>query len=372
MLGMAMLGWCRDLWPQQPLAPSAGTTYVTASGVLHYSSIHIPAGVTVQFLAPLGPSQLSIPGVPAIVRCDGDVVVHGTLSVSSTVFPTLYHGAAGWVTTGEGRNGIKCGSLLLQAPGGGRHNYGTVLPFSLEGGSKGGWLDEYGSSTCNPFLSTFDGGRGGGTLVLHARGRIDVHGTVTAEGEVDWIAGAGSGGSILLRGDGGVNVFPGAVVTARGGTGPVQFPPFKPEVSNGDNGYIRLDAWGAPPVVQGVVTPLPTVIALPYLHAPSPPIIGTTWTMRVFAPDTGWVYVAASLAPASGTPTIYGPLGLDLASSAGISVATPQPGHDPHAVVQWPIPNAPGLVGFAMWLQAIAVPQSLPARVSNTIAVVVQ
>jgi hypothetical protein len=207
---------------------------------------------------------------------------------------------------------------------------------------------------------------------LHARGRIDVHGAITADGGDDSTAGAGSGGSILLRGDGGVNVFPGATVTARGGIGRVVYLPFKPGVCDGENGYIRLDAWGAPPVVQGVVAPPPTAIALPYLHAPSPPTIGTTWTLRVFAPDTGWVYVAASLAPASGFPTIYGPVGLDLTSAAGIALGTPQAGHDPHAVVQWPIPNAPGLVGFAMWLQAIAVPQTLPARLTNTIAVVVQ
>jgi hypothetical protein len=124
-------------------------------------------------------------------------------------------------------------------------------------------------------------------------------------------------------------------------------------------------------VIQGTVYPTPTALELPFLRAPSPPTIGTTWTLQVFAPDSGWVYVAAALAPASGM-TAFGLVGLDLASSARIALVTPQPSHDPFAVVQWPIPNSPTLVGFAMWLQAIAVPQSLPARVSNTIAVVVQ
>ncbi|MCB9879959.1 MAG: hypothetical protein H6835_20400 [Planctomycetes bacterium] len=87
----------------------------------------------------------------------------------------------------------------------------------------------------------------------------------------------------------------------------------------------------------------------------------------VYAPASGWVYVAASLAPAAGPLTPFGALGIDLAQSAPIAIAAPQPSpsHDPHLLVQWPIPNSPTLVGFAMWLQAIAVPQSLPPRVTT-------
>ena len=84
------------------------------------------------------------------------------------------------------------------------------------------------------------------------------------------------------------------------------------------------------------------------------------------------MYVAASTGPANGIPTPFGPLGLDLATSAGIALTVPQPSHDPFASVQWPIPNSAALVGFAMWVQAIAVPPNLPARLSDTLAVAVQ
>ena len=62
--------------------------------------------------------------------------------------------------------------------------------------------------------------------------------------------------------------------------------------------------------------------------------------------------------------TQFGPLGLDLATTAGLGLTVPQPSHDPVASVQCQIPNSPGLIGFAMWIQAIAVLPSLPARLT--------
>ena len=357
-----------------PLAPTVNTTIVVPAGALHYSSINIPAGVTVRFVAP-GVGPASIPGMPTVLRCDGDAIVHGTLSLAGDF---INDSPAGWVTTGQGTLGLDCGTPgAFFPPTGGRHNYGSIFPFSLEGGSPGGVLGIY-TNFCSQFVYSVDGGDGGGTLVLLASGRIEVHGTVTANGQDGFFpssltsSGAGSGGSILLRGDAGVRVFPGASVTASGGFGVPTFPPYQPGMCNGSNGNIRIDAWGAPPVIQGTVYPTPSVVELPFLRALSQPNIGTTWTLQVFAPDTGWVYVAAALGPSSGTPTPFGLVGIDLATSARIALLTPQSSHDPYVTVQWPIPNTASLVGFAMWLQAIAVPQSLPARVTNTIAVVVQ
>lgn len=345
------------------LAPTANTTIVVPNGVMHYSSINIPAGVTVQFLAPGG-----APGVPAIVHCDGDAVVHGTLSLTG-VFN--YPPVAGFVNIGMGPIAYWYGNTVSPPAQGGHHNYGSVMPFSLEGGSSGGWIFRYDSSGTQ-FLGLVQGGTGGGTLVLLAGGAIEVHGTVTADGET--LVSGGSGGSILLRGNGGVHVMPGGIVTAQGGIGSP--PPLGWPVgyTNGSNGNVRLDSWGAPPDIQGTVLPSPTSIELPYLRALSlQPTTGTNYTLEVFAPDTGWVYLGASLAPAN-FPTPFGLLGLDLAMSAPIAVTTPQPNpiHDPHITVQWPIPNSPALVGLAIWLQAIAAPQGLPPRLSNTIAAVVQ
>jgi hypothetical protein len=352
-----------------PLAPTTNTTIVVPSGVMHYGSIHIPAGVTVRFVAPLfGPA--SIPGMPAIVLCDGDAIVHGKLSLTGDSVNN--DRPAGWVTTGEGAIGTVCGPLPIQPPEGGRHDYGSVLPFSLEGGSPGGDL-WFWDSNCLQFQYAYSGGKGGGTLVLLAGGSIEIHGTVTADGRSS-SAGGGSGGSIRLRGYGGVHVLPGGTVTARGGTAPVPPAPWLPGMSMGHDGHVRLDAWGAPPVVQGTVSPPPMMLQLPYLRAQSQPTVGTTWTYEIYAPQTGFVYVAAALAPGSGLSTPFGPLGVDVATFVSLGVTSAQPSliHDPHVIVPWPIPNSPALVGFAMWLQALSAPQSLPARLTNTIAVVVQ
>lgn len=349
------------------LAPTANTTIVVPNGPLHYSSIHVPAGVTVRFVAPGG--SLSIPARPAILHCDGDAIVHGTVWLRGDS-PFTNDRPAGWVTTGHGPGGNTCGSVVLQPPGGGRHarTYGSVLPFSLEGGSLGGGIS-YWDPGCTQFLSNQPDSEGGGTLVLLAGGRIEVHGTIGADG-AGGLSG-GSGGSILLRGDDGVIVFPSGSVTARGGLGSPQQWPWPVDFSDGARGLIRLDAWGDSPVIAGTVDPAPTVLALPHLRPQSRLAIGTTWTLAVFAPDTAWVYVAASSAPAS-VATPFGTLGLDLATTTEIALTVPQPSHDPVATVQWPIPNAPSLIGLALWVQAIAVPPNLSARLSNTLAVVVQ
>jgi hypothetical protein len=350
-----------------PLAPTANTTIVVPNGPLHYGSINIPAGITVRFVAP-GFGSLSTPNMPAVVICDGDAIVHGSLWLADHM---MNDRPAGWVTIGEGGWGARCASVLFP-PGGGLHagTYGSVLPFSLEGGSLGGTLLTYSDQFCSQWVSTSTGGKGGGTLVLLAGGRIEVHGTISADGGGGFAG--GSGGSVLLRGDAGLTVMPSGSVTARGGTAPLAAAPWPPQMSFGAPGYIRLDAWGAPPLIQGTVDPAPAVIELPYLRSQSPLAIGTTWTLNVFAPDTAWVYVVASLGPGGNIPTPFGPLGVDLVTAAGIGLTVPQPSHDPVANVQWPIPNVPAAVGLGLWVQALAVPATLPPRVTNTLAVTVQ
>lgn len=102
-----------------PLAPTGDVTIVVPNGPLHYSSILVPAGVTVRFVAPGGGSG-SMPGWPAVVLCDGDAMVHGTLWLRGDSHSTNDR-PAGWVTTGEGSGGTTCGSSVLTPPGGGRH-----------------------------------------------------------------------------------------------------------------------------------------------------------------------------------------------------------------------------------------------------------
>ncbi len=275
------------------------------------------------------------------------------------------------VDVGRGSRGYTCQPALYISPGGGLHagTHGSEIPFDLRGGSRGGDLDNYGLS-CLQWLSTGYGGSGGGTIALHAGGRIEIHGSVTADG---WhpgrtSGGGGSGGSILLRGDAGVHVFPGGSVTARGGT---ITNPINP-VINGAPGYVRLDAWGAPPIIQGTIDPPATVLELPHLRTTSPPQIGTTWSLDILAPQNAPVFVSGSLLPVAGTPTPFGPLGIDLSVAASLGVSVPQPSHDPIASMPMAIPNAPALIGLSLWAQGIAVPQALAPRLTNTVAVTVQ
>jgi len=149
--------------------------------------------------------------------------------------------------------------------------------------------------------------------------------------------------------------------------------PWSPQFSSGAPGYVRLDAWGAPPTIQGTVDPAPTALELPHLRTLLPPRIGTTWICNVFAPEGAAVFVAASPTPDNGTPTPFGPLGIDLPSATILAyTAITPPGHDPFVTVSTPVPNSPPLVGLTFWVQSLVVPPALPARLSNTLAVVVQ
>jgi hypothetical protein len=346
-----------------PLTPTSNTVVVMTQAPMRYSFIHIPFGVTVEFQHP---AVWPVPFTPAVIVCDGDAIVHGTLSV--------YGGslAAGVVSIGDGQRGWLCGSTYMfgQVQTGGRHAglYGSALPFSLEGGSAGGELDEYAPG-CFPFLQRHYGGAGGGTIALLAGGRIEVHGGVIADGYSTSTSG-GSGGSILLRGAGGVVVHPGGRVTAS----VIPYPglPAPPPQANGGPGYIRLDAWGAPPVVQGLVDPPALVLELPHLRTQSPPRLGTTWLLDVFAPESSPTFVAVSLLAGPGTATVFGPLGIDLATASAMALTVPQPGHDPFASLPLAVPNAPVLVGLQLWAQSFVLPPNLPPRLSNTVTAVVQ
>ncbi len=352
------------------LAPTTDATIVVPIGVLRYSTIQIPTGVTVRFVAP-GFGGLSVTGMPALVICDGDAIVHGTLWLAGD---PINDRPAGWVLTGQGAPGFQCvGGGFFQPAEGGRHagTYGSVLPFSLDGGSPGGDRRNYSDANCFQFASRDTGGEGGGILALLAGGRIEIHGTVTADG-FSGVSG-GSGGSILLRGDGGVTIHPTGVVTALGATAPLAAFPYPPQMGFGAPGYIRLDTWGALPVVQGTVTPTPTVLELPHLRTLSPPRIGTTWTFDIFTPEASVVFAAASPIQGNGASTPFGPLGIDLPSATILTYAAVAPtGHDPFVTAQTPVPNTPPLVGLTFWVQALVVPPALPARLSNTLPVTVQ
>lgn len=349
------------LLAQHPVLHPTSNVVISTSGALHYSSILIPAGVTVWFSGT----------APAVVLCDGDCIVHGTLSAASS-------GTAdgpGAVTTGIGTPGVNCASACgpfgcvcwgqYTPPGSGTHHgaYGSVLPFSLAGGSPGGSEALLGHSIgcCDIFLGLFPGGGGGGTLVVQAGGRIEIDGTIDVRGgtAVFGSSALGSAGSVLLRGAAGTVLLPAGVVHAG------------PATSNG--GYVRLDAWGSAPAVQGAIhAPPSTVLELPHLHAPASPSLGSTWLLDVYAPENTYVILAVSAAQSAGTSTAFGLLGIDLASAVTLAPSTtPASSHDPRATIPCPVPNHAVLLGLQVWAQALAAPPTLAPRLSNTISATV-
>jgi hypothetical protein len=306
------------------------------------------------------------------VICDGDCIVHGTLSASAV--GTM--DGPGAVTLGIGAPGSSCLSFCIpfgcfcfghyfpQGPGVHHGNYGSAIPFSLLGGSPGGSMVWRGSSypqgfvCCDLYSGMTPGGGGGGTLAVIASGVIDIDGIVDVRGSSS--GSVGSAGSLLLRGDGGMLLRPSGQVLADG-----------PGAANG--GEVRLDAWGALPVVQGtILAPNPRLVALPHLRAASPPAIGATWSIDVFAPTNAIVFLAAATQRGLGLPTAFGTLDIDLASGAIVGPAPSSTGHDPSATFAWAIPNLPQLIGAQVWLQGLAWPATLAPRLTNAISAIVQ
>jgi hypothetical protein len=350
------------------LAPTVSTTIDVdaAFGLLSYAAIAIPAGVTVNFTG----------HYPVRIDVQGNVRVDGALSVMPPPTATGVAMGPGDVTTGSGFPGFYTyvpGYWLLQFPGqiwvpgyytglpgaAGRHAsvYGAALPFDLAGGSPGGsaYHEGYVGMYEQRLPYTSMGGGGGGTLVIEAAGRIEVFGTVTADGGIGGNdTGRGSGGSILLRGLLGCSIAAGGRVTAM------------PE------GIVRLDAYDLAPQVAGTVQPQPRIVRYPDLAETLPPVLGRTWQLRVAAPRGDVVFLAASCQPGSGSNQ-YGTYGIDLGSAITFAVVTvPATGHDPLGTFELSLPNSPQFAGLPLWVQGLDWLTSLPPRYTQTVATMVQ
>jgi hypothetical protein len=351
-----------------PLNPTSSINIQMPLGGLHYSSVNIPAGVVVNFWAPGGPFR------PALIRCDGDFMIEGVVSVSGELLRGIGW-SPGLVTVGNGNDGSTCNYQMpfLSWPSGGRHAglYGSAIPFDLRGGSFGGDLVVF-DYNCWTFLYRRWGGVPGGTIAVHAGGRIDIRGVVTADGESAWgqYYAGGSGGSILLRADQGLTIHPGASVSAIGLDYPGSLVP--QGLGRGGPGIIRIDSWASPPVILGTIDPPATVLTLPHLHVPSPPQLGIPWRLDVLAPEGAPTFVAVSLVPTAGTQTPFGILSIDLTLAAVLGVAIPQPSHDPMASVTMPIPNMPAFLALPLAAQALVVPQTLAPRLTNAVTTAIQ
>jgi len=216
-------------------SPSSDVTLtVPPSGVFHFTTIAIPAGITVRFTR-------NAANTPVTLLASGDVTIEGVLELSGgdgmpgasgTRFVNDGGiGGVGGFAGGAGSNGLlgNVGGAGL-GPGGGAG--GGVPSFSSAGGGGGfgvagegasGGVTEggpaYGTSTLLPAIggsggggggaplgmSSGGGGGGGGAIVIASSGTITLTGVIRAKGGAGGepaggaaAGGGGSGGAIRL------------------------------------------------------------------------------------------------------------------------------------------------------------------------------
>jgi hypothetical protein len=359
------------------LAPTADVTLDTGAngGVFQFTSIAIPAGVTVHLIGPN----------PARLLCQGAVTIAGTLEgdgqgslwlVNSHVYgqaggPGGYAGAGSG--SGGGPGGGNPGSIWPWSGGGsGSHAtvglvmapippapvYGSALPFDMRGGSGGG-----AAGSC-PSQGNYGppASGGGGTIAILAGGSIDVSGTVSARGgdfvlgpEYSWglpcSGGLGSGGSVLLRSLQCVRVS--GTIGASGGC--VRILNAGAQPAAGGDGFIRIDSYtgcGAPDLTGATIHPAPLVAPLPFLTALEPARIGQIYRMRVASAPGDVLGLYYSLGTVLTPLPPFGVLELDPSLILFLGqFVVPGSGDDPLAVIDVAVPNTPSLVGVTLHSQ---------------------
>ena len=199
-----------------PFNPTAANTVINMAshpdGIYQYTSVNIPANVTVTFTP-------NANNTPVVWLVQGNVVINGTLAVdgSSAVDtaeglggPGGYRGGGGpAASSGQGPGGG------LFGPWGGGHasygalggvnngvppgpTYGNTFLIPLLGGSGGGGTTNNGGG--------FGGGGGGGALLIAASGVITMSGGIQALGG----AGATAAGEVEERSASWLQRLPGA------------------------------------------------------------------------------------------------------------------------------------------------------------------
>lgn len=259
-----------------PFNPTTNTEVeLPADGILNYTTVNIPAGVTVTF-------KKNAANTPVYILATGDVTIGGTINVngtdgnamwpgkggpggfdgglggtintpggkgfgpgggnpgavsSTTQYPSGAGGGGGGFGT-SGANGTNNGTYALGGTGGG--TYGNMKMIPMIGGSGGG--GGAGSASTNP-TNQHRGGAGGGgsgSILIASSGTITISGSITANGGKGGNSsggyagggGGGSGGAVKLMadtitGEGAISVNGGAGGTGytggAGGTGMIRF-----------------------------------------------------------------------------------------------------------------------------------------------------
>ena len=306
-------------------SPGANTVVtLPPDGVLNYTTVTVPAGVTVTFLR-------NVANTPVTLLATGDVTIAGTLSVNGNPGPsasstgtTVMQGALGGPGGFRGGNGAVTGGTAQsagQGPGGGSSSYGAPTNFvsliPLFGGSGGVGGSIYPGA---------GGGAGGGAgaIVVASSTKITVTGSITADGGGGGLlgtgcggqAGHGSGGAIrlvapLFAGSGTVRAIGGTASNCGvGGPGKIRVEAFSstfsgtynPTPSNGAN------ISTVPGPVSGASTPalvaLPTIAITSIGGVAAPSLPGGSYSLADVALAQGATNPVAVVVAASNTPII--------------------------------------------------------------------
>ena len=300
-----------------PFAPTSDVTLtLPPDGVFHFTTVTIPAGVTVRFTR-------NTANTPVTLLATGDVTIAGTLDVSGTAGgnqlgsstnlasnaglggPGGFHGGTGangivsstggaGLGPGGGAGGVPTG----HAGGGGFATAGGTTPSSTAGGVA------YGTAGLRPLIggsggggggvdfgkTAGGGGGGGGAVIVASSGTITFTGTIRARGgnggtggiAAIGVGGGGSGGAVRLvattvTGTGGTMDVAGGI----GGTGG-----FGSRGGDGSVGRLRIEGFtntlvatfagvtpsvGAPTTVVLTEAPVLRITAVAGVAAPATP-----------------------------------------------------------------------------------------------------
>jgi hypothetical protein len=259
--------------------PTTSTTVqLPPDGILNYTTVNIPSGVTVTFTKNAG-------NTPVYILATGDVTVTGAISVDGTSGNVIAPGKGGTggfdgglggyvgscggtgLGFGGGKQANKVSSALNYGAGGGGGGFGTTgnagNAYQPSYSTGGGGGSSYGNTNLLPMIGGSgggggcadtsyiggSGGGGGGAIVIATSGTINVTGSITANGgngsnngynySTAGGGGGGSGGGIRLM----ANIISGnGTVTANGGSGGSAYAYGYSYGGAGGAGRIRLEA----------------------------------------------------------------------------------------------------------------------------------
>lgn len=317
--------------------PTVNTEVVLPEdGILNYTTVNIPTGVTVTF-------KKNASNTPVYILATGDVSISGTINLNGYSGSSIYpgkggnsgfegglggnpidgsnpalpggkgHGPGGGnpgaVTTdyfnyassaggggGFGTNGANGGGQVTVSPGGtGGKSYANSKVIPMIGGSGGGG----GAGSFNPSFKTpgGSGGGGGGAVLIASSGTITVTGLITTNGgngagctaSQSGGGGGGSGGSIKLMAQ---TIAGNGTISATGGAGGSTSCSYAG--GGGGSGRIRFEA--------NSVTRTATTTPMNTYSYPGTVFVSSIPTLRITV--VGGVNVPVSPAGQYGSPDI--------------------------------------------------------------------